>query len=316
MWRSIAHCALNPHHIPQQGNNQTRTHQDNQFWPKTKNTNTPSNLTLNLHSVQTTSNYTTTHWLERKPHQQTSKNAYQNVAEHESCVTELERALETLPQAMRERHHPCYSVSDVLTTSEPLVPVAVIAPRVAKFEHEQIQPWKYGLTLPRLSPYSEFSGAARPTESTYGFNPRLLLTVFTLAYLLAEFTQGQHCNTLSGSQDSNFKNKGMRHSQTHWSLFHWPHQLPKLGDAFVTLQFILAPVLIAIVVLSRANATTLANSILGTQHRQRWRCKYHGILCNKQWTVLEPRAFIPYLQNARAMECSLFRGGALTDTWT
>jgi hypothetical protein len=32
---------------------------------------------------------------------------------------------------MRERHHPLYKVSDVLTTSEPLVPMVEMTPRVA-----------------------------------------------------------------------------------------------------------------------------------------------------------------------------------------
>ena len=95
------------------------------------------------------------------------ENAYQKFADPKSSITVPDQALETLPQTMRERQPPLTKVSDVLTTSEPLVPVAPIAPRVGNSRTYRTQPCKYGLTLPRHLRSSVISGVELPTEFTF-----------------------------------------------------------------------------------------------------------------------------------------------------
>jgi hypothetical protein len=63
---------------------------------------------------------------------QTQESAYHNVADLNSNGPNSERVWKPYPRAMRERPHPIYTVSHVLTTSEPLSPTAQIAPRAAK----------------------------------------------------------------------------------------------------------------------------------------------------------------------------------------
>jgi len=110
--------------------------------PTTQTHYKKSNYTTTL---QNKSNYTTTHWAETNPTLSNQGERLPGLCRSGVQQTNQESGFETLPQPMRETHHPLYMVSNVLTTSEPLVPTAEILPRAAKWPYSPLRPLRVHL---------------------------------------------------------------------------------------------------------------------------------------------------------------------------